>query len=704
MRHLPSLLVSIILLCLLPISAAAQMQAATLVADSVTLSPNNRLVAQGNVEVFYETTRLSAEQIIYDPESDRLLIEGPILIQTSDGTLFTADRADIDPRLENGLLVSARMILNRQLQLAANQIDRVDGRYTQLTRVAATSCSVCGQEDPLWDIRARHVTHDQQERQLFFDDAVFRIRGLPILWLPRLRLPDPTLDRATGLLLPEMKSSNLLGFGLKLPYFIKLGDHRDLTLTPYFSTSTNTLEFRYRQAYISGGIEINGAVSQDDIRPGETRYYLFADGSFALGNDYNLRFALQNTSDDGYLLDYGYSSKDRLESGVWIERIREDELFSGQLVAFQGLVPLVTNDSTPPILGDVSYEKLYFPSLGGRLGLNGAIESHLRPDADPLERDVFRIGFGADWTNSWHSQTGLLVDYGAGLSFDGYATWDDASTDEWVTRISPSLQARISYPMAKTGENGVAQTIEPIVALSWSEVFGGTPANEDSTRAEFDETNLFALSHFSGEDRSENGLRLAFGGAWTRATKNGTEARVSVGKLWQQNPSDDFTSSSGLDGQMSELLVSGQIRFQNGLFLLGRTLLDEDFSPSKSELRLDWARDGFDLSAAYTWLDADTEEDRPDPVSEWEFDGGYRINNNWSMRMNGRYDIVADAPAEAGLAVNWRNECVTVGLSASRRFTSSINVQPSTDYGLTIGVAGFSTSGTGAAPARHCAN
>ena len=336
MRHLSSLLVSIILLCLLPISAAAQMQAATLVADSVTLSPNNRLVAQGNVEVFYETTRLSAERIIYDPESDRLLIEGPILIQTSDGTLFTADRADIDPRLENGLLVSARMILNRQLQLAANQIDRVDGRYTQLTRVAATSCSVCGQEDPLWDIRARHVTHDQQERQLFFDDAVFRIRGLPILWLPRLRLPDPTLDRATGLLLPEMKSSNLLGFGLKLPYFIKLGDHRDLTLTPYFSTSTNTLEFRYRQAYLSGGIEINGAVSQDDIRPGETRYYLFADGSFALGNDYNLRFALQNTSDDGYLLDYGYSSKDRLESGVWIERIREDELFSGQLVAFQG--------------------------------------------------------------------------------------------------------------------------------------------------------------------------------------------------------------------------------------------------------------------------------------------------------------------------------------------------------------------------------
>ena len=47
------------------------------------------------------------------------------------------------------------MVLDQQLQLAAAQIDRVDGRYTQLTRAAATSCQVCAAiAAPLWQIRA----------------------------------------------------------------------------------------------------------------------------------------------------------------------------------------------------------------------------------------------------------------------------------------------------------------------------------------------------------------------------------------------------------------------------------------------------------------------------------------------------------------------------------------------------------------------
>jgi LPS-assembly protein len=131
------------LLTLLPIMASAQ-AAATLVADTVFVpAGNQQLIAEGNVEVFFEGTRLSARRITFDQAADRLTIDGPVFIVTPDGTILTADTASLDPQLENGILRGARLVLDQQLQLAANQIDRVDGRFTQLYQVAATSCHIC---------------------------------------------------------------------------------------------------------------------------------------------------------------------------------------------------------------------------------------------------------------------------------------------------------------------------------------------------------------------------------------------------------------------------------------------------------------------------------------------------------------------------------------------------------------------------------
>ena len=44
---------------------------------------------------------------------------------------------------------------------------------------------------------------------------------------------DPTLQRATGFLIPSYRTDSTLGSGFRLPYFIKMGDHRDLLLAPF---------------------------------------------------------------------------------------------------------------------------------------------------------------------------------------------------------------------------------------------------------------------------------------------------------------------------------------------------------------------------------------------------------------------------------------------------------------------------------------
>ena len=70
------------------------------------------MVAEGNVEVFFDGTRMSARRITFDQATDSLTIEGPIFIVASDGTILTATEASLDPQLRNGILHGARLVLN----------------------------------------------------------------------------------------------------------------------------------------------------------------------------------------------------------------------------------------------------------------------------------------------------------------------------------------------------------------------------------------------------------------------------------------------------------------------------------------------------------------------------------------------------------------------------------------------------------------
>ena len=694
----------IVMLLLLPGVALAQAQA-TLVADQVTVTADQRLIAAGHVEVFYDGTKLTATSITYDQADDLLTIAGPILIVAADGTIFTADAASLDPRLENGILRGARLVLDQQLQLAANQISRVDGRYSQLAQVAATSCHVCDGRAPLWEIRAANVVHDQVEQQLYFDNATIRIAGVPVLWLPRMRLPDPSLRRATGLLIPRIRSSDLLGFGLKLPYFIALGPSRDLTVTPYLSVKTRTVELRYRQALANGSLNIAGAFSRDSILPGENRGYLFADGQFALGRDFTLGFNAEYSSDTAYLQSYGTSGKDRLDSGLSLVRVRADDLFVASLTQYESLREGETNDTLPPFVAALSFERRIEPALiGGTLTLRSGAESFLRYDPTPGDagRDVSRLGLGADWQRDWVLPGGILAGVQGGIDLDYYSFADDPAYAGPVLRRAPGLAVTLRWPWARTGPTGVTHVIEPVFSLGWSDTSGGAVPNEDSTQVEFDEANLFALTRFPGQDGRETGWRSSFGLNWTQIDPAGWSTTLTFGRIVRGNAVPELSAASGLSGVASDWLLAGQINLDGGFALTARTLFDDTLDFAKTDARLNWANDRLTLNAAYVWLPADVNEARDRPISEWTIDSSFRVNDQWILSADGRYDVVADRPSRAGFGIGWRNECVTVDLSISRRYTESTTVDPATDFGLSVNLNGFSAGRATTRTAATC--
>jgi LPS-assembly protein len=707
------LLCMITLVVALALPVVAQDQA-SLISDSLAITGDTRLIAEGNVEVFFKGRRLKAQRIVFDQATDRLEITGPIVLTDDSGdTIILASQADLTADLTEGILTSARLVLNRQLQLAANRMMRVGGRYTALDNVVASSCKICAENPvPLWEIRASRVVHDEVERQIYFDNAQFRIAGVPVFYIPRLRMPDPTLDRASGFLTPTLRTTSDLGTGLKFPYFITLGRSADLTVTPYVTTKGGrTVELRYRQAFRTGAVELNGALSRDDIRPGETRGYLFATGAFDLPANFKLTFKGQTVTDPAYLLDYGISNADRLDSRLEVSRTRRNEHISGRIISFQTLRDDEDNTTIPSVVSDLTFHRRFsLGPLGGEGGLRFQTHNHYRSSSSPLDpdgdgisdgRDLGRISARIDWRRSFLLPLGIEGTVLGDLTADAYTISEDATFGGNTTRTHGNAGVELRWPWIKAGANGATHVIEPVVQLIWASSDAETLPNEDSALVEFDEGNLFALNRFPGSDAVERGPRANVGVTWTRHDPAGWTMGVTLGRVFREADLGQFSAGAGLDGSRSDWLAAVNFDLADGFAMTGRLVLDEDLTLTKGEARLTLNKPKMSLASSVIWAVADPLENRPDPTQELTFDARRKLNPNWTAKLQGRYDFVAERGTVAGLGLEFLNECVRFDVSLSRRFTSSTSVTPTTDFGLSVDLVGFG-SGVTAGPARSC--
>jgi LPS-assembly protein len=695
-------LVLAVLLALGAVVPALAQETATLIADRVTIRADAELVAEGGVEVLFEGTRLTATRITYDRRDGKLVIDGPITLAQGADIVVLADAAELDADLRNGIMTSARLVLNRELQVAASALSRVDGRYAQLSNTVASSCRVCStRETPLWQIRARSVIHDAETRQIYFTGARFEVIGLPVAYIPRLRMPDPSVRRARGFLVPDLTQSSLLGFGIRAPYFIPLGPSADITLAPFITSNSRTLELRYRQAFQHGTIEANGAVSRDTLTGDPLRGYLFLEGRFALPRDFRLTFDAELVSDERYLSDYGYSGNDRLDSEIALSRVRRDERISATAISYRTLraSELPVADQLPALQGVASWERRYFPAaLGGEARLGFSAQGYRRESReDVLGRDLLRLGASGRWRGERVLAGGVLAGAEGLFAADIYRIGDDSTLDEILLQGTPTLAVDLRWPLVRRGARG-SDIVTPMAQLIWTDRFGARIPNEDSTLPELDEGNLFALSRFPGDDVRERGVRLNLGLTWTHLSDADWQGTVTVGRILRDEDLGQFGGASGLGGLASDWLVGGQLRLGDRIALTGRTLFDDDFDVSRAEGRVDWNARRLRTGASYVWAAADPAAARPEAASELRLDTSLRLTPQWTLENDLRYDFVAERAANARVGFVFRNECLSADLSLSRRFTSSTSVRPDTDIGLRVSLLGF--GGGDAGPAR----
>ncbi len=537
--------------------------------------------------------------------------------------MLLADSAALTPDLADGLISSARVLIDGQLQLASAEVRRSGGRYATLQRTIVSSCTICeGSTTPTWAIRASRVTEDAAAQRLYFENARLEVIGFPIAFIPRLSVPEPGVTRASGVLPPVFQQSDIYGFGFKLPYYRVTGPSSDATVTPFVTTEGGLLlEGEYRRRFSTGGFNLWGVVGLADTldaagtsHGGAGRGAISAVGLFRLPEDFVLDFDLNVASDKSFLTQYDYTDADQLTSVARVSRTRDTDYFELGTVAFQSLTEDDDSLEVPFVLPEFYYRRLIdTPGIGGRLGIDFNSLGVWRHEGSMM----LRGGGSFDWNREWDLPKGLRGTTTASTLIDLYRIWDNPDVpDRYEAQVVPTAAIELRWPLVRvTGH--ATHVIEPIGQVAWSNAFTEQDniPNEDSRLPEFDETNLFSLNRFPGLDRSETGLRANLGISYTRYDPTGWSLGLTLGRVVRDTAVDEFAEGTGLAGRWSDYIGAVSLDLPWGLGLVNRSLFDPDFNFRRNEFALAYDGDFGALRAAYTYLAADDFEPDPRPAA-----------------------------------------------------------------------------------------
>lgn len=218
------------------------------------------------VEITCDTFKFFADDVEVFTDKDRLLASGNVLFTTPD-TRITASRLDFDLKSKTGVFhdatgssrvkpqVGTRSMFGTQeadMHFRGEKLEKLGEKKYRLTNGGFTTCL---QPTARWEFTSGSVTINI-DNYAIARNTTFRVKGVPLLYLPIIYYPLQEDDRATGFLLPGYGVSNIRGQSVRNAFFWAINRSSDLTIEHSFFSRAGQQwagEFRYMASPSSQG-------------------------------------------------------------------------------------------------------------------------------------------------------------------------------------------------------------------------------------------------------------------------------------------------------------------------------------------------------------------------------------------------------------------------------------------------------------------
>lgn len=392
-----------------PPGTPMQVNAGQLVYDERT----SRVSARGNVQIYYDGRTIEADVVTYDQRSGRVRATGNVRITEPSGNIAHGQDMEFDQQFTNGFIRSLNLETPDRRFIGATDVTREGGDTTTFERAAYTACASCRADlskPPTWVIKAKRIIHRESERTIYFEDARFEMFGVPIAYMPRFWSPDPTVRKASGILVPGIAGSNRTGIGVEVPYFWNIQPNYDLLIAPrYYSRQGFMPIAEWRHGFESGYYSIRAAgIRQND--PGvfmyndgvtrevgnrEFRGILHTTGIFRVTERWSVGWDLNLMSDTAFLRDYSLSLPGQTEanSRVFLRGQGSRSWFDLSATRYVGITATDTDNKILPTTHPVlDYFRVLDQSvMGGEFSWRTSVVSLSREAADVSRRNPFAV-------------------------------------------------------------------------------------------------------------------------------------------------------------------------------------------------------------------------------------------------------------------------------------------------------------------------
>jgi LPS-assembly protein len=675
---------------------ASRDQPVSFTSDTVEYDRENSLViAQGHVEAWQGDHVLRADKVTFDRNTGVAAAKGNVVLLEPDGQVLFADYAELTQDMKNGVLRDMRAILAQNGRMAANGARRTEGEINELSRVVYSTCNLCAKDPtkpPLWQIRALSAVQDLEHKKIEYQDAVLEMYGVPVAYMPYFWHADPSVKRASGLLIPSLGVSSHIGAFFAQPYYWVLDDQSDATFTPMITSQAGPeLTVEYRRRFNNGFLRADGAIGYLDNSVQATAS---TTGQFSLNDTWRWGFNAARVSSADFVRDFHIGSQlgtdpNIVTSQIYVEGFGEGAYSRLDTRVYQAVNNSIISSKLPLVLPRYEYSYFGTPDAwGGRLSVDPGAFNVVRDAGTNTRRASLTVNWsrpfvgplGDLWKVTLHDDT-IGYDASDFNQQPNFGTHSEAN----AARSLPQAALDFRWPFMRDAGAWGTQLIEPMAEIVVAPQAGDSQLNrypnEDSFDLEFTDANLFGFNRFPGIDRLDGGVRanVALHGAWYLG---GTTFDGLIGQSYRTTKNNLFPEASGLHDQVSDVVARASFAPTGWLNLTYRTRLDHSTLATRmADAVASAGVPKFSVSGGYIYTSFNpyTFFDQPPPppagnafyVPRNEITFG--ASSAWGQyRFSGyaRRDLQTNQMVAVGADAIYEDECYILDFKFFRRYTS----------------------------------
>ncbi|MGI9222048.1 MAG: LPS-assembly protein LptD [Woeseiaceae bacterium] len=629
----------------------------------------------------------------YDPTNHSLLLEGDVRYRDQ-GTQVDSDLAEFGYDTGSVRFEGADFSLGSSNARGAAEVLHISQEGTlQLDGVNYTTCPPDSND---WLIEADDIDIDTNTGVGIARGMKLRFQGVPILYAPYLSFPiDDT--RKSGLLTPEIGSTQRGGNEIRVPYYFNLAPNYDATVTPHLMTDRGVqLQTKFR--YLTDGMDgqILAEYLGNDNEFNDSRSYLDLRHRTFFESGWRNRINFSEVSDSQYFEDMGgslsSSSITHLNRTLSFDYYTRHLSFFGQIQDYQTIDDAIVPDDEP-------YRRLpqflasgIWPDqwLGLQLGFDSEIVN--------FDRDVGVTGWRMNIAPQIAlpiSKPGWFVTPSVVLDHTRYDLSDTTpGMDSSPDRTLPIASLDSGFTLERTMSNSSRiQTIEPRL------LYVHVPFRDQADLPVFDTitpdlnlVQLYRTNRYLGVDRIADTDQVSMG-ITSRILDASTGRELVSATIGQTRYLSDSTVT--LPGQTFESTESSdyiaELSFllnENMNFDLGHQWGTSGDGTAQSEARFQYQPSNNKvLNLAYRF--------RRDSLEQGDLSWSWPVGKNWNIVGRYNYSFRDNEALEQFFGIEYESCCWGLRLVGRRHISTRDGTQDSS-IGLQLVLKGMASVGTAA--------